>query len=106
MLVQGGIDRRFVIAASYYETFNLRLACILIYLAGWCREHEFVSVSEQFRAAFELCYADQVPAGDEIVFLVLYSPDVLFVVHLVVSLVPAIDSVFLNALVLVDVVVL
>ena len=106
MLVQCGVDRRFVVTAGYYETFNFRLARIRIYLAGWRREHEFVSVSEQFRAAFELCYADQVPAGDEIVFLVLYGPDVLFVVHLVVSLVPAIDGVFLNALVLVDVVVL
>ena len=106
VLVQGGIDRRFVIAASYYETFNLRLACILIYLAGWCREHEFVPVSEQFRAAFELGYADQVPAGDEIIFLMLYDPDVLFVVHLVVSLVSSVDGIFLDALILVDVVVL
>ena len=106
VLVQGGVDRRFVVAAGYYETFNLRLACIRIYLAGWRREHEFVSVSEQLRAAFELGYADQIPAGDEIVFLVLYDPDVLFVVHLVVSLVSSVDGVFLDALVLVDVVVL
>ena len=106
VLVQGCVDRRFVVAASYYETFNLRLACIRIYLAGWRREHEFVSVSEQLRAAFELGYADQVPAGDEIVFLVLYDPDVLFVVHLVVSLVSSVDGVFLDALILVDVVVL
>lgn len=106
VLVQGGVDHRFVVAAGYYETFNLRLACIRIYLASWRREHEFVSVSEQLCAAFELGYADQVPAGDEIVFLVLYGPDVLFVVHLDIAFVSAINSVFLNALVLVDVIIL